>query len=222
MYRVYSETGKKPVGAFEIELRDIATISYLTFDIVTLPSDPGIRVFASDNDITYTEASSVSRNGYRVNAWFPTRQVKFLRIEIAPTTPTTSAASTYTFGLTDFSATTMDFHLYSELNFRPVAIAPITAQVRFRADNPDLAYFLTFGSGRPFRVEPDQTIDLPGVTAVLQNTHINTQWRAVSGGLRTDITLPAGVYPSTLGIIDTAESRAVRVVYGMTAKSHTY
>ena len=52
MHRVYTEDGRKPVGSFDIELVSPATISILTFDIVTMPSDPSIRVFVSENDIS--------------------------------------------------------------------------------------------------------------------------------------------------------------------------
>ena len=76
MYRVYTEDGRKPVGSFDIELAAPSTISLLTFDIVTMPSDPVIRVFVSENDVSYTEATAVSRNGYRVNAWLPKGIVK--------------------------------------------------------------------------------------------------------------------------------------------------
>lgn len=77
------------------------------FDIVSLPSDPGIQVFqvfASADGVTQVEASSISRSGYRVNAWFPNTPVKYLQLQISPTHPDTIVGNTFTFGLTDFSA----------------------------------------------------------------------------------------------------------------------
>jgi hypothetical protein len=71
MYRVHTDDGQTPVGTFQIELVDYVDISLLVFDIVTLPSDPGIRVFASTNGIDKIAALDISRSGYRVNSWIP-------------------------------------------------------------------------------------------------------------------------------------------------------
>jgi hypothetical protein len=89
MYQVYVTDGSKPTGTFQIELFSPANLTVAVFDIVTLPSDPGIRVFASADGVDQVEATSVSRSGYRVNAWFPNTIVKYLKIEISPTHPDT-------------------------------------------------------------------------------------------------------------------------------------
>ena len=190
-------------------------IAVLTFDIVTTPSDPQIRVFASTNDVTYVEATSVSRNGYRVNAWIPKQPVKFLRIEISPSHPDQIGGSTFTFGLTSFSAAAVDFHLYSEVAFRPITFEPLSATVRFRADGEGLVYFLSFGSGRVIKVEPDQVITLPGVAKVTVDTHINTNWQMCPLASETALQLPVNVYPSTIAILDVDDTVAVRVAYNM-------
>jgi hypothetical protein len=94
MYRVHVVDDSKPVGTFQIELFNPAELAVVVFDIVTLPSDPGIRVFASADGITQVEASSISRSGYRVNAWFSNMPVKYLQIQISPTHPDTIGGNT--------------------------------------------------------------------------------------------------------------------------------
>ena len=104
MYRVHVVDDSKPVGTFQIELVNPAELAVVIFDIVTLPSDPGIRVCASADGITQVEASAISRSGYRANAWFSNMPVKYLQIQISPTHPDTIGGNTFTFGLTSFSA----------------------------------------------------------------------------------------------------------------------
>lgn len=146
MYRVYVTDDTKPTGTFQIEFFNAAELALAVFDIVTLPSDPGIRVFASADGVDQVEASSVSRAGYRVNAWFPKMTAKYLKIEIAPTHPDTIGGSTFTFGLTSFNATVVEYHLYSEFVTKPVVFRPQTVQGRFQAagSGPGLRYFLSF------------------------------------------------------------------------------
>jgi hypothetical protein len=83
MYRVHVVDGSTPVGTFQIELFNPSELTLVVFDIVTMPSDPGIRVFASSDGVTQVEASATSRSRYRVNAWFPAMPVKYLQIQIA-------------------------------------------------------------------------------------------------------------------------------------------
>jgi hypothetical protein len=90
----------------------------------SLPSDPGIRVFASTNGIDKIAALDISRSGYRVNSWLPNTPVKFLQLEISPTHPDTIGGNTFTFGLTSFNAFTIDFHLYSELVMKAGSLIP--------------------------------------------------------------------------------------------------
>jgi hypothetical protein len=71
MYRVHTDDGQTPVGTFQVELVDSVDISILVFDIITLPSDPGIRVFASTNGIDKIAALDISRSGHRVNSSIP-------------------------------------------------------------------------------------------------------------------------------------------------------
>ena len=145
MYRVHVVDGSKPGGTFQIELFNPSELAIVVFDIVSLPSDPGIRAFASSDGITQVEASAISRSGYRVNAWFPNMPVKYLKIEISPTHPDTIGGNTFTFGLTSFSAEAVDYALFSELMTKPVVFKPQTVQGRFRAvdSGSDVRYYLS-------------------------------------------------------------------------------
>ena len=109
----------------------------------------------------------------------------------------------------------MDFHLYSEVKFRPVTFEPVTENVRFRAVNPGLEYFLQLGTGNVMKVDPDQVIAVPGVSKVTIDTHINVQWELCPLGEEDAIQLPLDIYPSTLAILDLEDTKAVRVVSNM-------
>ena len=59
MYSVHVVDGSTPVGTFQVELFNPSELTLVVFDIVTMPSDPGIRVFASADGVTQVEASVV-------------------------------------------------------------------------------------------------------------------------------------------------------------------
>lgn len=213
MYRVHVADGSQPTGVFEVELMRSQVLTLLVFDIVTLPSNPAIQVWGSEDGLKLLPASEVSVNGYRVNAWFPARSVKYVRISITPNMPDTIGGSTYTFGLTSLAAFSVDYRLYSEMVTRPVPFRPVSAKVRFQAADPNLLYFLEFGGGPVSRVEPGQLLDLPGVEPETVDTSIDPAWRLNSddGALQ----LPADIYPASLSILDTAENQGVRIGYGL-------
>ena len=64
MYRVYVTNAARPIGSFQIELFDTVDLSAAVIDLVTLPSDPVITVFASSDGISQVQATEVSRSGY--------------------------------------------------------------------------------------------------------------------------------------------------------------
>lgn len=69
-----------------------------------MPSNPTIVVYGSADGVNLVQASQVSLNGYRVNAWFPSKNIRYLQIRITPAMPDTLGGSTYTFGITSVSA----------------------------------------------------------------------------------------------------------------------
>jgi len=89
-----------PVGTFDLELDPPLHLSLLSFDVVSTPSTPEISVGVSENGVTFSPASSLALNGYRINAWLVPATVRFVRLTINPTHPDTLGGSVYTFGLT--------------------------------------------------------------------------------------------------------------------------
>lgn len=215
MYRVYSEDGSTPTGTFDIELADPRDISLVVFDIVTLPSDPAITVSASVNGLEQLAARSVSRNGYRVNAWLEPRSVRYLRIQIAPTHPDTIGGNTFTFGLTSVDCFSVDFHLYSELVTRHVAFEPVTEQLRFRTDDPNLAYYISFDGGQPKAVKAGDVVSIPGVETESYDLVINTDWKLHPVGFAAPLELEEDLYPSSLKLIDVSTGDNVRLAWGL-------
>jgi hypothetical protein len=195
MYRVYSETGP-PTGTFLIEFAGERMINLLVLDTVSLVSDPTISVSASQDGVVYTEARSVSRNGYRINAWLSPATVRYVRVAITPTHPDTLGGSTYTFGITDLYSRSTLFHLRSDLVFKPSVIRPETAALRLRADAVDgLSYYMSFDNVSYFEVLPDDKIAVPDA----EETSVLGVGLGANGLL--DYTLPENVYLATLRII---------------------
>lgn len=200
MYRVHVVDGSKPVGTFQIELFNAAELAVVIFDIVSLPSDPGIRVFASADGITQVEASAISRSGYRVNAWFPNMAVKYLKIEISPTHPDTIGGNTFTFGLTSFSAEAVDYALFSELVTKPVVFKPQTVQGRFRAadSGADVGYYLSMTAGADsvnVHVADGDLVTFPGAEQIDIDLAINASWGLCPAGSQDPYGLPTDVVP---------------------------
>lgn len=210
MYRVSTGDGSPPTGIFDIELTTALALTLVVFDIVSLPSQPKIEVRASANGVRYQDADQISRNGYRINAWLPTESVRFLRIEITPTHPDTLGGNGFIFGLTNFSASAVDFHLRSELTSRLVSIRPRSSQLRFAADaDRRINYFLSFDETSFSEIAPGALIDVPGAAV-----HYYSDVTVTSTGLLGH-TLSPGLYPSTLRITNAVNGEPYRIAYGL-------
>lgn len=217
LYRVHVLDDTKPVGIFELELYDVSDVTLLVFDMVSMPSNPDIQVFGSTDGITLIPAREVSVNGYRVNAWFSSKAIRYSRIQITPRMPDTLGGSTYTFGITALSAFSVQYFRYSEVFSKQVSFAPVSKTVRFKTNDPALTYFLQFDGGPVIKVVPDEVISLPGVAAESVDTHINTDWRLCTGDPEdlVPVQLPANLYPSTISVTDKDLNQKVRVAYGL-------
>ena len=217
VYSVSNTSGQTPTGAFVIELVNPGVLSFLDFEIVSMPSAPTIQIYVSADGITETEATQVSQNGYVVNAWFPSQAVKYIRIELTPNMPDTLGGSTYSFGITNVAANLTEYVRYSEIVLKPITFNPVTSQVRFRTNDTGLDWFIQFGTGPIVQVNPGDILDVPGTEAVQLNAQINPSWQLCTGPLtsQTPIVLPADVYPSSIDIVDTSTNLAVRVAYGL-------
>ena len=120
--------------------------------------------------MTFSPASSLALNGYRINAWLVPATVRFVRLTINPTHPDTLGGSVYTFGLTSVSGWTIDFHLRSEWVSKPVLARPHSLFWKFLADSdPGLSYFLSLGAQAAQQVAPGDVVPAPGVSSVVQS-----------------------------------------------------
>jgi hypothetical protein len=189
--------GTIPTGSFNLELTDSIALTMVVFDIVSLAGAPGIEVLVSQDGVVYNAASQVSLDGYRVNAWFQTQSVKFVRIQITPAHPDNLGGTTFTFGLTDFNASAVEFHLLSDLITRPVKTMPSSSRLVFTADTtPGIQYFYSFDGTTFLNILPGQEVAVPGATdAVVNSVTINSD-----GSLNH--TVPSGLYYSTVQISD--------------------
>jgi len=214
MYQVSLTDDSMPTGIFELQLYNAQALTLLVFDATMPPGTPVIQVYGSQTGVTWEAAAGVSQNGSRVNAWFNNQSFQYLRVEITPTHPDTLSGTAFTFGLSNLNVYIVDYQLYSEFVSKPVMIAPVTSQVRFRAP-AGLNYYLTLGDQLPQKVNPDDILSLPGVTDVAQNTQINTSWVLCPTGSQNPYMLPASIYPSSLDVLDVAANEYMNVAYGL-------
>ena len=70
------------MGTFDLELDPPLNLSLLSFDVVSTPSTPEISVGVSENGVTFSPASSLALNGYRINAWLVPATVRFVRLAV--------------------------------------------------------------------------------------------------------------------------------------------
>ena len=158
------------MGTFDLELDPPLNLSLLSFDVVSTPSTPEVSVGVSETGVTFSPASSLALNGYRINAWLVPATVRFVRLVISPTHPDTLGGSVYTFGLTSVSGWTIDFHLRSEWVSKPVLARPHSLFWKFLADSdPGLSYFLSLGTQAAQQVSPGDVVSVPGVSSVVQS-----------------------------------------------------
>lgn len=171
LYRVHTDNGQRPTGTFDVELVTPVELTMVVFDIAAVPSGSQIRVQASADGLEFKEAASVAISGYRVTAWLPQVEAKFLRINILPSHADGLGGTSFTFGITAINALSASFHLRSELLSRPILFSPRSRSVRLAAANePGLAYYLSLvepGQQDQFlEARPGVAFPLPGVSDV--------------------------------------------------------
>ena len=120
MYRITTQKGKPPTGTFDIQFFSGLDLTLPIFDIVMSPSDPEITVQVSAGGVSYAAAKQVARSGYRVSAWLPEGEVKYIRIAITPSHPDTLGGSGY--------------HMQSEFVTKVIQVTPGSSQMRLVAD----------------------------------------------------------------------------------------
>lgn len=170
LYRVTTD-GTIPVGTFDIELRTPLSLSLLIFDIASSPSSPTIDVSTSADGISYVEAVEVSMSGYRCNAILASTEVRYVRIAVTPTHPDDLSGTSFTFGITSFIGTGVEYSLQSDFVSKPLVFTPNTAQLVLASTDTDprISYFLSLqfnNSVLPAEVSLGEAVDIPGVTVV--------------------------------------------------------
>lgn len=195
LFRVHTDDGSIPTGTFTLDLQTALNITLLVFDIASMPSDPTIKVQASTNGVSFVDAQQVSRNGYRLNAWLPPMEVKSIRLILTPSHPDELSGSVFTFGLTDFHASSMEFHLQSSLVSLPVTFVPETQNVKLDAPAVDgLTYFLSLSPNPLVEVPLGTNIQIPGTSLVTASGVAMD-----STGLLSHV-FPANAYVNTLKV----------------------
>lgn len=179
LYRVATATGTAPVGTFDIQLLDQVSISLVIFDMMNTPSSAQIQAFISQNGINFIPADSVTRNGYRLAAWFTPQEIKYIRITITPALPDILGGSVFTFGLTDLHAFSVQYHLRSDVYTNQIVIAPRSASLKFSTlSTPGLLYFLSLAGNPALEITPGQIIPIPGTSTF---TNVNAGLLAPAG-----------------------------------------
>lgn len=189
-----------PTGQFDIELVVPLRLNQFIIDIIATPSTPTIKVTISTDGLSYTSATKVALNGYRVNVWITPQEVRFIRVQITPALPDNLNGNTYTFGITDFTAQATEFHLASDFFTKTLQFSPKSAFISLDAvENPNIQYYLsiypTGDIAAPF-VEMNPG-DLVSIGSEVSSTIITTPSNPEILGI-----LPESTYPSTIQVTE--------------------
>jgi hypothetical protein len=208
--RVHVDGVGSPTGTFNIELVEPLSVTLLVFDIVATPSVPVVTVQVSSNGVQYTDALASNISGYRVSTWLPQQSVRFIRITISPSHPDDLGGNSYTFGITDIDASSVQFQLLSEVVSRAILINPVSPSFQFVADaDPGVIFFLSV-AGQPYvEVANGDTIQIPGV----QN--VTTSAVAVDGTGKLGTIIPSNIFLSTLTVVDSTSKTPYPIVSGL-------
>lgn len=204
-FRVTADT--LPVGTFDIELEKPSNISLIIIDFAPTPSIPNVKVKVSTNGITYTDAKQVTTSGYRASIWLNPQEVRYVQIAFSPTHQDTLGSGTYTFGINDFYAYTVEFQLQSDWFSLPALINPTTYAWTFKAPStPGLLYFISFDGEKTWQeVTPGQEIPVPGAIKVNVQANLpSTLLGAPNTSYQLDQSIPNGTIISTILLLDSS------------------
>jgi hypothetical protein len=203
-----------PIGTFTLQLQEAVGLSVLSIDLVSMAAAPTISIQVSPDGLVYTPASSISLNGSSLTAWFPASNVVFIQVILTPAQPDNLSGNTYTFGITDFSATTVSYNLVSDIYFRQLQINPTSQNLLFRAQGtPGIIYHLLFSNGDGYLAVTDGSIvSIPGVTPVNQTAiAINAQ------GVLQSEPISVNLYVNSMTVTNTTTGVEIPVVFGLSA-----
>lgn len=205
-----------PTGTFTLELQEAVNLSVLTIELSAMASSPAVTVQVSSNGLVYIPASSISLNGDVLNAWFPASEVQFIQVILTPTHPDNLGGDSYTFGITDFSATTVSYNLVSDIYYKTISLAPQSQFLIFHAEGTgNLVYNLLLDDGTPRNsytaLVDGSSIPVPGTNAV------NLTGIAIGAGGVLQTSLPANVYSNSITVTDTTTGTSFPVIEGLSS-----
>lgn len=222
LYRVATPDGSIPVGTFDIQLIAPVSLSLCIFDMMDMPSSATVAPQISQNGINFTDAVSVTRNGYRLSAYFTPQEIKYIRLVVTPALPDTLGGTVYTFGLTDFHAFSVQYHLRSDVYTNQIEIAPQSLNLQFVTETePGLSFFLGLGINPPIQVFPGQVIAVPGAAAVTRTNQgltvpTGSAWTNTTNYVVGNTILDTnGNLQKVVGISGTGTSGGVHPVWGI-------
>jgi hypothetical protein len=211
LYQVYDESGLNPVGTFDLEFGTAVNLTMIVFDLVSTPSNPAITISTSANGVYYTNARQQSANGNRVTAWFDQGEVKYLRVQIAPSHPDNIGGYTFTFGLTSFTAYQVSYQLQSDLVTKTLTVRPQSSSVVLTYDaQPGVSVFAAVAGGAFAGVSPGTELAVPGAVDVSAPVSIDETGQLSWGTL----TLPDDLYAPSLRIV-TPDGTPFRLAFGL-------
>ena len=198
LYRVATQNGDIPVGTFDIQLLNPVATGLIIFDMMDMPAGPTVQPYISLNGINFAPATSMTQNGYRLAAWFAPAETQYIRLAITPALPDVLGGDVFTFGLTDFHAFSVQYHLQSDVYTNQIQMIPRSAFLKFETETVSgVTYFLSLGGNPALEVFPGAVVSVPGAT-VITSTSIGLN--AGTGQLLTS--LPDNTYLSSLVITD--------------------
>lgn len=211
--RVHTDDFSTPTGQFDIELVTPLTLNQFIIDIVATPSSPTIVVSVSSDGLTYTQASKVAINGYRINVWLTSTEVRYIRMQVTPSHPDTLNGNTFTFGITDFSAQATEYHLRSDLLTKVIQFVPKSIGITLDAvEDPNIQYYLSIwadGETQPPFVEV-----APGDIITIGTAVSNTVSTTASNPTLLAVT-PLGLYVNS--VVVTERGTALRIAQGLSS-----
>ena len=168
MYQVYCPDGSIPAGVFLLELMSPLDLTLLVIDISAMMSQPTITLEVSADGLVWVPAQ-VEQNGYSLTGVIPPTVVRYVRLSMTPAQSDNIGSQTFTFGLTDFSASAVEFQLASEWVSLPVTFSPLGQNVQLVTDNDSrLSFYLALAAdnSQPFAaVTPGVPLAIPGIAS---------------------------------------------------------
>jgi hypothetical protein len=131
-------------------------------------SQPTITLEVSADGLVWVPAQ-VEQNGYSLTGVIPPTVVRYVRLSMTPAQSDNIGSQTFTFGLTDFSASAVEFQLASEWVSLPVTFSPLGQNVQLVTDNDSrLSFYLALAAdnSQPFAaVTPGVPLAIPGIAS---------------------------------------------------------